>query len=222
MADRPSTEPGRGAAVLGRIQARLAELYDLEVEVDVEDFVVGEDVARRLAGDDAADRREALLVVEDDDDTWVALFVDPDAVREADDAGWLDGRFEACCLTVEGVSHFVYLAHHGERGVSELELELQAEIDKYALGLLAGHGVGLIRERSRALRERLYQGVRYVDAEGTERGDRYRKATRLAARYAAELEERFVVRGDLRALARELRRFYRLGRHEKVKRLDGA
>ena len=41
-------------------------------------------------------------------------------------------------LAVEGVSHFVYLVHRArqERPVSAVELELQAEVDKYLVALL--------------------------------------------------------------------------------------
>jgi hypothetical protein len=105
--------------------------------------------------------------------------------------------------------------------VTQLELELQAEVDKYATGLLAGNGVGLIAGRSRALRQRLFTEARFLDDAGTEEGDRYRLATRLAARYTASLEARFIERGDLEAFARELRRFYRLGPREKIEQSGG-
>jgi hypothetical protein len=57
-----------------------------------------------------------------------------------------------------------------------------------------------------------------LDAPGTERAERYRAATRLAARYTQSLERAHVERGDLRGLVTELRRFYRLGFAEKLDR----
>ncbi len=41
-------------------------------------------------------------------------------------------------------------------------------------------------------------------------------AHRLAARYAARLEERHLETGDVRSFLRELRRFYRHGLREKL------
>ncbi|AKF06234.1 hypothetical protein [Sandaracinus amylolyticus] len=220
--------------MLTRIQHRLATLYDVELEVDVEDFVCDEETARSLGGDDAMRRGEVLFVVPDESGARVALFVEPGARALAGDAWMADGaRFRGACLATEGVSHFVYLAFRADHeiAVSELELELQAEIDKWALGVLApleelahpmrGRGAALIalRDRSRRLRERLFTGARFLDPAGSERGDRYRAAVRLASRYARELEAARIDRGDLDGLTRELRRFYRLGAREKIERI---
>ena len=43
-----------------------------------------------------------------------------------------DGNLPDFLLALEGVSHFVYIAHRArlERSVSAVELELQAEVDK--------------------------------------------------------------------------------------------
>ena len=47
-------------------------------------------------------------------------------------------NFADFCLAVEGVSHFIYVALRAadDRGVSQLELELQAEVDKFACCVL--------------------------------------------------------------------------------------
>ncbi len=223
--------------MLARLQQRIVDLYDLELALSVDDFVCDEPTARTLAGDDAGLRGEILFVVESADGPSVALYVDCEARRRAAAQAWLgDGaEFHACCLAAEGVSHFVYVAFRSDHALvtSELELELQAEIDKWALGALAswrdlrdpqwliGRGVELVRlrERSRRLRARLFDEPRYLDDAGTERGDRYRTATRLAARYARTLEDRWIARGDLQALSSELRRFYRMGIREKIERI---
>jgi hypothetical protein len=230
--------------MLGAIQRRITELYDVQIGAEVEDFLCDEEFARALGGDEAARRGEVLFVVEQADGARVALFLDA-AAREADEGGWLAGpeRFRACCLAAEGVSHFVYVAFRADHAlaVSELELELQAEIDKWVLGLIAafpdglgsvlatgvaatlaaGQGIGLValRDRSRRLRARLFSEAAFLDEAGTERGDRYRAAHRLAARYAERLERRFVATGQFDGLARELRRFYRLGLREKLERI---
>lgn len=205
--------------MLRRIQEQISALYDLPVATRVDDFVCDEDVARAAVGD-AVERGEVLMVAEEDDGISVGLYVDRRALERLAGEGdpWLCARrFDACCLATEGVSHFVYLVFRAENAddVSALELELQAEVDKYATGLLAGDD-GDLRARSRALRHRLFAQARFLDAEGTELGERYRIAHRLAAGYAASLEARWVRSGRMGDLATELRRFYRLGLREKV------
>lgn len=206
------------------MQRVLSHLYDLDLEHAVEDFVCDRELASLAAGD-VVERREVLLVLEEPDDISVGLYVDPLAVAALEETGaaWLEdclehGRFEAFCLAAEGVSHFVYLMFRlgHEQSVSQLELEVQAEVDKYATGLLVGNGVGAIQARSRELRRRLFTGVRYVDGPHTEAGARYRTATKVAATYTASLERHFVDTGELAALARELRRFYRRGARGKL------
>jgi len=199
---------------LSQIEARLRSLYDLDGVHRVEDFVCDEHVAR-VAAADAVERGEALLVLEEPHDVSVGLYLAPEALDAlAANSDWLGaGQFESFCLVTEGVSHFLYLMFRmrHEHAVTQLELEVQAEVDKYALGLLAGNGVGLLKERSRALRQRLFCDVEYIDASHTVEGERYREATRAASRYAAHLERRFVDTGELQALASELRRYYRSG-----------
>lgn len=201
--------------MLSRIQQLLADLYDLHPMPDVECFVCGPELLAEVAGEDAVRRREVLLVLEDDDGVHVALYLDPDVLAEIRDGA---PGFDAVQLATEGVSHYLYLAFREQNAeaVSRLELEVQAEVDKYAAGLLAGNGVGAIRERSRALRERLYAQVTFLDAPDTDEGERYRIAHRAAARYAARLEQRFVDHGRIEELAIELRRFYRLGARDKL------
>jgi hypothetical protein len=205
--------------VLRHIQRVLSDLYDLEPTVDVEQFVCGPEVLRAAIGEGASHRREVLLVLEDEDGVHVGLYLDPEVLERLRAA---DPDFTSVCLATEGVSHFLYLGFRADNAqqVSQLELELQAEVDKYAAGLLAGNGVGAIRARSRALRERLFYDARFLDPPETMEGQRYRLAHRAAARYAAALEARYVDRGRLRELWTELRRFYRLGARQKLERAE--
>src|SRR5690606_27349228 len=88
-----------------------------------------------------------------------------------------------------------------------LELELQAEVDKYVTCLLTAPGAaGDAVARSAALRRRLFEEFTWEDDLDAEERDRYRVANDQAARYAHGLERRFVAE---RRLA-ELRRFWRL------------
>lgn len=213
---------------LESIRAHLGALYDF-APPPVAPFLCTEDEARAAVGD-AVERGEVLLVHEDEGEIAIGLYVSDAAIeafRRGEAHGWQ--------LATEGVSHFAYLYFRADNAesVTQLELELQAEVDKYATGLLQdeadlrGFGAALIQRRdkrvrrSRELRALLFADPQFLDAPDTEAGERYRLANRAAARYARDLEQRFVARGDELGLLRELRRFYRLGQHAMLARALG-
>jgi hypothetical protein len=202
-----------GAGTLGltvqALQARLQAIYGVEAP-GVERFLVGREVA--AASGHAVRAREELLVLEEEDGLSLGLYLDEPAL-----AGAARGELGPLAQVAEGVSHFVYLATRAARGrpVSLLELEVQAEVDKFAVLLLALWRRDR-RRRSRALRRRLYQRVRYLDHLAAEELERYREANRLGAGYARWLEGRYVEEADVEGLLRELRASYRLGAGEKL------
>jgi hypothetical protein len=201
--------------VLVRLQLGLEAVYRVETKLAIDSFVIDED--QRGAVEARRAPREQLLVRQERDELALALFIDAAALanleRHDPTAGLDDRNFGDFCLAVEGVSHFIYVAlcAAGERSVCPLELELQAEVDKFACCvLLAGADPGL--------RRRLYGDVRYADDLDGDEGDRYRAANAGANRYAAALERRFL-RGrstDALALLAELRRFYRMDLSDKL------
>jgi hypothetical protein len=206
--------PGR-ASILSRLQRGLEVLYRVETNLHVDAFVIDEEERRRAGV--ARAPREQLLVREDAGELALALFVDGAALAnlERNDPGHRldDDNFADFCLALEGVSHFVYLAlcAAGHRRVSALELELQAEVDKFVCCLLLQEGASGGGE----LRRRLYGDVRFLDDLDADERDRYRTANAEAARYAEALERRFVREDRVIEMLGELRRFYRMGLDDK-------
>lgn len=211
-------------SVLARLQRGLEALYRVETQLDVESFLI-DDEARRQAGVARAPREQLLISQHGEDELCIGLFLDEQAVSNLetnDPARGLDGsNFDDFCLAVEGVSHFIYvvLAAAGERSVSALELELQAEVDKFACCLLlAGnqteHASGRAASdhgTARTLRRKLYDDVSFADDLDHDEADRYRVANLEARRYAETLSRNFVARDRVGDMLHELRRFYRLG-----------
>ena len=210
------------AATIAYLQSEIEAIYGVEAP-RVGDFLVGRDRARAIGAEPRAP--EALLVFEEGDGVRLGLYLDEAVLRGAAAADPHHPRpqltrrshlGEVACAA-EGVSHFVYLATRAgaNRPVSLLELEVQAEVDKFALMLLHLWRRGL-RRLCGALRGRLFERVRFhswLDAEALER---YRKANRLGSGYARWLEWRFVEEADAEGLLRELRASYRLGGGEKL------
>jgi len=211
------------ASTLGRVQRGLEALYRVDTGVEVGDFVVGAELRDRLVG--ARRPREQLLVCEADGEMALALFIDPSALANLtshDPARRLgDHNFGDFLLAVEGVSHFIYAVccARAERPVSQLELELQAEIDKYVTCLLT---TAPEVATSVGLRRRLFGDVCYEPDLDHDEHARYRAANDNAQRYATWLEQAYVGPRKIPEMLDELRRFYRLGLAGKLAAIAGA
>jgi hypothetical protein len=212
-----------GGATLGRVQRGLEALYRVDTGVEVEDFVVGRELRDALVS--ARRPREQLLVCEADGEMAVALFIDPGVLANLtshDPARRLgDHNLGDFLLAIEGVSHFVYAicCARAERPVSQLELELQAEIDKYVTCLLVIAPDAAVSEQ---LRRRLFADACYEPDLDREEHARYRAANDNAQRYASWLEHAYVVPRKIPEMLAELRRFYRLGLAGKLAAIAGA
>ena len=183
----------RRRRALRAAQHRLQAFYALERAPDVTSFVHDRDDGGR----------ETLILRQTGDVLEMALALPRD--RPGND---VDCRAQL----IEGVSHFLMVAERARTGLptTRLELELQAEVDKFVV--LALDDSGFDAGRARQLHSRLYERVRYLHPEGTVRGDRYRLANDLAARVVARVV-RFGHPEDARP---ELRRFYRAGQTDKI------
>ena len=207
-------------------QAELEAIYGVRAP-RVEEFLIDRARAHASGGEPCAE--EVLLVRESEDGLELGLFLAEEVLLAAVETDPHDRRprltarelLPLLACAAEGVSHFVYLATRAAAGrpVSFLELEVQAEVDKWALLVLHLWRRGL-RRCSPVLRRRLFQRVRYHAHLGAEELERYQLANRLAGGYARWLEGRYVEGCDADGLMRELRASYRLGGGEKVGYLE--
>jgi len=169
-------------------------------------------------------RPEQLLVQQDGEWVNLALFIAPEVLEQLHSTDPLEAlhadNFEQFCIALEGVSHFLYLAWRAgfDRAVTLLELELQAEIDKYVsvLGLFARQSGGRIPCN---LTRYLFDAVQFDASLTFESAQRYQAANHYARRYCLSLQERFS--GELLngAMLCELRRFYRMSQTDKIGRI---
>jgi len=181
---------------LRRLQRRLERFYGLERAPNVGEFL-------RLG---AAKTREQLLVQESHEGVFVAVVFPEDQIPNEP----LEPRDDWAQL-IEAVSHFLFLAERTrvELPTTQLELELQAEIDKFVL-LAASGGVDAFGLQQ--LHRWLYDDVRYLHPPESELGARYRLANYLAARFL----HRLMQRERPEQWRERLRAFYRAGQTEKI------
>lgn len=217
--------------VLRRMQALLAQLYDAPVEHGIDDFLVTDrDKLESLIGSDArAGSDEQVFIVQNGNDVRIGVFIEQavlERLQRSDPLRSLEeDNLRDYCTALEGVSHFHYLIWSLTRGrsVSLLELELQAEVDKYtsAVALFTRQRHGRFPE---SLHARLFHAVSFLPGLDESSRRRYEEANRHAARYCRALEERYLRPRRLRPelwLA-DLRRFFRCGHQEKLRRLAVA
>jgi hypothetical protein len=190
----------RERALAAKVQAALERVYELDRVADVGDY---------LHEAEEGERETLLLRHADDGALEVSLRL---PVLEG------EAGMDALCQIIEGVSHFVYVVERArvQREATQLELELQAEVDKWVV-LAASMREGLDVARSAALRARLYERVVYGHDEGSELGQRYRVANDAAHRFVRRLERDYVGRARYGELRTELRRFFREGQEAKLR-----
>lgn len=211
---------------LASLQESLAEIYDLPATPDVAQYLLT-DRAHLAAVPEARASDEQLIVQEEGDTLSMALYIDApvlERLARRDPFDSLTHENLADYLTVaEGVSHFVYLAWNAgfDKPVTLLELELQAEVDKFVLGtwLLREQGAGRVpRELHRALFER----ARVDPVAARDRVRLYHTASCYAARFCRRVAGQLAdgTRAASRELLTELRRFYRWGSARKLRYIE--
>jgi hypothetical protein len=203
--------------ILRQIQNLIGGIYDVSVAHDVYDFLVTDRGALPAAARGSA-TDEQLIIAQESDACEVSLYLDPallERLKQADPIRKLDEENVADYLTaLEGVSHFVYFAWNAghDKSVSILELELQAEIDKYIASYY------LLRQQfpdrfPAELMRVLFERTRIDPTIAGNRVEIYRAASRYAEKFCRRLERslRDSAKSQItQPVMAELRRFYRL------------
>lgn len=207
---------------VNHLQEQLQDIYELEVEHKVSDYLITCPVLADMLDDNTSIRgqKEKLLLHQTADELSLSLFLDDDVVRSVRDHEPLQ-NMQNFCLALEGVSHFLYLLWNAsyDRQITLLELELQAEIDKFVMMVFALEKQGEKVERGQ-LRKILFENISLHDELDDTHRERYIEASRLAEKYCWKLESDYLANRSRQQVLSELRQFYRLGQGEKVRRIN--
>ena len=214
---------------LSALQQRLEQIYELRLDYQVTDFVITDPAVLAQLEKHATDARpapEKLLVKASEDGLDVSLYIDagilarlneatPDAVPEP-------AALADYCTVLEGVSHFLYLIWHAGHGrnITQLELEMQAEVDKFITSACALRGQD--QNVPDQLHRWLFARADYADDLKRNELERYRDASQYAGSYCRALAQRYLRPEQLpgEAMLKELRRFYRLPLRQKIRRIE--
>lgn len=214
--------------MLRSLQKLLARLYRIDPPADVRDYLITDaKQASALEGEGGRETEEKLLVAEGRDELHLSLYLDKDLLSRLASQDPFErlgaDNFEDFCKVIEGLSHFNYLTWNAsaDRSVTLLELELQAEIDKY-LGArtLAMHQAR--PELAARLLAVLFESPQFHDSLSAAERDRYAHAARFAGWYCRSLEARYSHGLPGTAMLAELRAFYRLPQPAKLSHINSA
>jgi hypothetical protein len=210
--------------ILKRLQDFIGDIYDVSIAHDVYDFLVTDRQRLPPEARTSGPTDEELIVAQPvEGEMAMSLYLDPQLLERLGRADPMErlheGNVADYLTALEGVSHFVYLAWNAghDKPVSLLELEMQAEVDKY---------VGSYWLMRRQLPDRfpaellrlLFERTHIDSRLAAGREDLYREASRYAEMFCRRLERSLrEARGRSQAeVLSELRRFYRLSNARKM------
>ena len=207
--------------MLSQLQAHLKDMYRVDPGYDVNDFLITDPLIARILGAESLipDTEESVLLQEDEDGLALSVFLDDAVLSRLKDANPFQklhaNQLNDLWTVLEGISHFNYIAWRARKNhrVSLLELEMQAEVDKFVSTFLLAldQEDGEIAVR---LHGWLFDNVRFNPALNEDQRERYNTANNYAARFCDGLRKR-LSRNSGKGL-HELRHFYRLSQRDKI------
>jgi len=211
---------------LNGLQQRLESIYEVDLGYQVADFVITDPaLAKKFDTSDNPRRSvEKLLVREDAGELSLLLYLDEALLsswQHDKDALQASERADFCTI-LEGVSHFVYLCWNALQGreVSCLELEIQAEVDKFIMlaSTLSVQDDGL---QPHQLHDWLFDQPTFDHSLSQTELIRYRDANHFAGKYCHQLARTHLQQAKIDSnMLNEIRRFYRLSFHHKLRRIE--
>ena len=186
----------------------------------VTDFLITDPKLAAILGNQSIlpDSEETVLLSEDGDGIAMSVFLDENMLRRLHQNNPLRrlraGQLNDLWTVLEGISHFNYIAWCASRDkcVTLLELELQAEIDKFvSTWILAQQQKRTALARQ--LHRWLFDNVSFRPELDPVQQLRYKTANNYAARYCFGIRDRLAASSD--SGLDELRYFYRLSQGDK-------
>ena len=211
--------------MLANLLSHLDRIYDLELGVEIEEFLISRETCQSVAAERTVGGTVVVHQGKEDEGIGLGVYIGDETLAcldQLDLSGELAAEhFAALCTAIEEVSHFAYLMWnaHRDKTVTQLELELQAEVDKFVTAalLMARENGGRIPA---SLLGRLFDDFDLREGLDASRRERYLTASSFARSYCSFLTRRFLRRSRLADLLTELRHFYRLTQGGKIRHIN--
>ncbi len=212
--------------MLNELQQQLEDIYEVDTHLQVSQFLITDPALARQydTSENPRSTNEKLLISQTHEGLDVALFLHSNIVQHLEQNDPLeslhDGNLHEFWVALEGISHFIYLTWNAQydREISLFELELQAEVDKFITAILL-YAQQQEKQQPHKLLMKLFIKLQFDSALQQKELARYTMANQYAYRYCEKLLSLFIKQRDEQYLYNEIRRFYRLTHHHKLKHI---
>lgn len=214
-------------SILSNIQNDLEEIYEVSVSEDILDFVITDKQFAELISNQKIGNNvlEQLLIAADENYLDVSLYLD-DALVKRLNYGHTRTHLHKNSIhdfwvVLEGVSHFLYLAWNATHGrpVTQLELELQAEVDKF-VSVTNVFNKNCDTSKLREIWTLLFSNPKFDSSLENDSLERYQKANEYASQFCLNLMQQH--KNKTTEMYNELRRFYRLKQKQKLSYISNS
>ena len=207
--------------VLRKIQTQLEATYEIDIEHDIRNFTFSDRTYADAIVNTETYAPEQLIINQQDDYLNISLYLDKTILKSLKCSNPYvslhRSNLQPFWIAVEGVSHFLYVAWRAQydRPASQLELELQAEIDKFVCA------TKLLMEQRKtinlnALWTTLFRNYYLREQLSTIQIQRYLLANQYAGKYCQIIQTHLKQPTESTLLHNRLRRFYRLNQTSKI------
>jgi len=211
--------------MIQNLQKQLVEIYSLPHSEDITNFLIDEKDLLKYQNEETLDphvNEQILVQCNEDRSIFIGLYFRDEVLknlhRNRPDVDLDQENLKDFCTLIEGISHFLYVSFCNQFAfhTSILELELQAEIDKFVTCFIYQyHQVGTTRCAD-DLHQAIFRNYQFRPNLDKDEKERYRFASQGAAKVCRHLTNKYIKHQlDWMGLLAFLRRFYRLGWNEK-------
>ncbi|MBI2335618.1 MAG: hypothetical protein HYU97_02510 [Deltaproteobacteria bacterium] len=195
-------------------QRQIETLYQLPATFNIQNFLLAKSDLKGLLTENNpylhAD--EVVLTATSDGELEIGVFFSPEILENLEQL-----NIQQKLNLIEGISHFLLIVykHHSEIPLTQLELELQAEIDKFLL-LTLNQSCPTNPEEALALISRPIN----LPNLNSNQDQLYRQASEFAKRYCHYLLQKYLHSHSIDPLLQEIRTFYRLPYFNKIQTIQ--
>lgn len=213
--------------ILDQVQNQLECLYGIGLPQRVSDFLINNQEIKNYVS--AENLPKELFLVrrpEDSDQVEIALYLDDRLIENLANNNPFeslnDGNLSDFCILIEGISHFVYYLWKTSQQlpITQLELELQAEVDKFVMFFCY---IRSDADKAFTLKilDLLFEDFSLLKDLSAEARGRYNTASTLAAKFCARLQKKFLSEKKMKDVICEIRNFYALNQEQKIRFIAG-
>ncbi len=207
--------------IFNQLQQQLQTIYEIETTHNVSDFIISNKIIGASLTENEFRQNETVFVCKQDNCLDIAVYLDHDVINNLSTPDNNQHNLNDYCYALEGISHFLYLVFNGayERSVTLLELEIQAEIDKFVMLLHKNYSNDNFCDDYK-LHQSLFDDIYFRKTLNSAELIRYKDANFYAGKYCSGLLKQYRLEPEWKTMNQELRRFYRLPLQEKIHRIN--